>query len=470
MSASRQKTCTSSSSASTVPPSTATRLAVADDRADPRALGERQLADRLARSESPRAHPERSQPGRVVLDPPHRYPQPACDRRHGCSLDDDGEEDDDEDDPVDRLPVLDPADQGERGEQDRHRALEPAPHHEQALTPVEPHGCEERGDDERADRECEQSSEDQAVEPDVVLDQRVQLDREPERGEDDDLGEARERAEESLDLALARRGRVADQDPGDEDREKAGAVDRGRDAVDHAGRGEHAKRVERGLGKRDAAHQRQKHRRAGDSDRRAADHLDRELLDDGPEAAVVGGCELDHPDHQRDPGRVVRARLALQDRAGAPADLAAAEHRERDRGIGGGERCAEQAARDPAEVEEVVRRDRDQTGGREGAEHAEREDRDDRAAEAPPADVHAAVEEDHDQGDHGEPLDGHERDRIPEPREQVRCDCGCDEEERGARDRDPLEDASPEEREREARPRPRGSSRRRSRSRSCTRL
>ena len=117
--------------------------------------------------------------------------------------------------------------------------------------------------------------------------------------------------------------------------------------------------------------------------------------------------ELEHPDHQRDPDRVVRARLALEDRPDAAADLAPAEHREHHRRVGRRERGAEDARGRPAEVEQrSARRRAISAGRRERAERrrattigtAER-------AEPAPADVHPAVEEDHDQRDDADPLD-----------------------------------------------------------------
>ena len=56
-------------------------------------------------------------------------------RRAGCvdPLHDDRERDDDEDDAVEPLRVLHAGEDRERGEEDRHRALEPAPHHEEAF-------------------------------------------------------------------------------------------------------------------------------------------------------------------------------------------------------------------------------------------------------------------------------------------------------------------------------------------------
>src|SRR5437867_5955827 len=48
---------------------------------------------------------------------------------------------------------------------------------------------------------------------------------------------------------------------------------------------------------------------------------------DDEERRIGMGRELDQPDHQRDSGRIVDSRLALERRAGTSDDLAAAEHR-----------------------------------------------------------------------------------------------------------------------------------------------
>ncbi len=213
-------------------------------------------------------------------------------------------------------------------------------------------------------------------------------------------------------------------------------------AVDHTGGGDHPQRVERGRGQRYAPHQRQQQRRAGHTDRDAAGHLDGELLDDRPEGAVVARGELDHPDHQRDPDRVVRPRFALQDRPRPAVDLAAAENRERDRWIGRCQRGSEHPARDPGEVEEHVRGGRDQRGRGERPEDTEREDRHGGAAELAPADVEAALEEDHDQGDDADPLDGDEGDLVVDPRHEVGDHRRGDEEERCTGDRQPFGDCT----------------------------
>ena len=92
-----------------------------------------------------------------------------------------------------------------------------------------------------------------------------------------------------------------------------------------------------------------------------------------------------------------------------------------------------------------MRGDGDERRGQERPDDAEHRDRVDRAAEATPADVHAAVEQDHDQRDDPDALDG--RDVDPELREDVRRDRGGDQQQRRRRDRQPLRELERRERE-----------------------
>jgi len=64
---------------------------------------------------------------------------------------------------------------------------------------------------------------------------------------------------------------------------------------------------------------------AGDADGEPDPHLAEELPEDGALRGIVVRRQVDHPDHQRDPDRVVRARLALEDRPRAATDLAPAD-------------------------------------------------------------------------------------------------------------------------------------------------
>src|SRR5688572_3297832 len=75
-------------------------------------------------------------------------PESGGDEGQAGALDHDGEEDDDEDDAVDLVALGGPSDDGQGGEQDRHRALEAAPGDKASLTPGQPSGEQQRGHDE----------------------------------------------------------------------------------------------------------------------------------------------------------------------------------------------------------------------------------------------------------------------------------------------------------------------------------
>ena len=95
-------------------------------------------------------------------------------------------------------------------------------------------------------------------------------DRQAERDEHDDLGEARERRVEPLDLGLVRRADVADQQPGDEDREEARPVERPRPRRRRRrAAASDPDRVEPRARQRDALHQREQQPPADDADREA---------------------------------------------------------------------------------------------------------------------------------------------------------------------------------------------------------
>ena len=219
---------------------------------------------------------------------------------------------------------------------------------------------------------------------------------------------------EDLALGLERRADVADEQAGDEDGEEAGAVRHGRDAVDDARR-RRACAACRGPGsgsENRCSHSAEQRARRATPIARPIDHLQRELAHDDPERRVRDASASSiMPDHQRDPDRVVRARLALEDRPRPPADLAVAEHREHHRRVGRRDRGAEQARDGPAAAEDAVRDERRSPPAVANVPtDAERGDRDGRAAEAPPADREPAVEEDHDQRDRRDALDGLRRD------------------------------------------------------------
>ena len=242
---------------------------------------------------------------------------------------------------------------------------------------------------------------------------------------------------------------VADHDSGDEDGEEPRAVRDGREAVDDAGAEHHRQRVQRAVGQRHAA-QRLQHHDAGDgADREPDAHLPQELPGDVGDPGRGHGRQLDHPDHQRDPDRVVEPRLALEDRPGAALDLLAGEHRERHRRIGRCERSADQERDGPVEAEQVVRRDRDERCGGEGSDDAEDRDRHGGGAEPAQADARAAVEEDRDQGERGDPLDVLEREQARQPVGELGGDRRDGQQQRGRGEADPGGEDSNEDRDRQ---------------------
>ena len=145
------------------------------------------------------------------------------------------------------------------------------------------------------------------------------------------------------------------------------------------------------------------------------------------------GRKLDQPDHQCDPGRIVDTGLALERRARAAGDLAPAEHREHHCRIGRRQSSTDQPRQRPVEPERVVREHGQQARGRERPQHTQREDRAGRSPEPPPADVHAAVEQDHDQRDDRDPFHRQDRHVLVHLRPEVRDDRCRDQEDRRRR-------------------------------------
>ena len=109
----------------------------------------------------------------------------------------------------------------------------------------------------------------------------------------------------------------------------------------------------------------------------------------------------------------------FEDRPGPARDLLAAEYREHHRRIRRRQRRTEQTGGLPAEVEQVMRGERHQPGRHERSDQTERDDRQRGLPEAAPADPHAAVEQDHDQRDDGNPLDVPNRECVGEARPEV---------------------------------------------------
>jgi hypothetical protein len=85
-----------------------------------------------------------------------------------------------------------------------------------------------------------------------------------------------------------------------------------------------------------------------------------------------------------------------------------------------------------------VRRDGHHGRRAKCSEDAQHGDRNRRRAKAAPADVHASVEEDDDQGDDGDSLDILDRESRAQPRKKIGRDRGGEEEQRRSRNRKTL--------------------------------
>jgi hypothetical protein len=137
-------------------------------------------------------------------------------------------------------------------------------------------------------------------------------------------------------------------------------------------------------------------------------------------------------DHERDRDRVVGAGLAFDDRAGTSSDLPAAEDRKDDRWVRRCQSRAQQHRGQPTEAEQEVREQRHPACRHRRACYADPDDGPGRFAESGPADVHAAVEEDHDKRNRHQPLIYLDRE-VAQRREDVGRDGRGDQEERGCR-------------------------------------
>jgi len=186
------------------------------------------------------------------------------------------------------------------------------------------------------------------------------------------------------------------------------------ESVDDAGSGQNAKGVESRAREAHPSEDGQEQHRAGHADRKPDPHLDRELFENDRDTSAVLRRELDHSDHERDPHRVVRAGLALEDRPGSSAYLPATEDGECDRRISGSDRGADQPGSDPRNPQDVVGGERDQPPCGERAKDAKRQNGLGRSAKARKADVQPAVEEDDDQRDDSDSLDHLDRECVPE--------------------------------------------------------
>ena len=123
--------------------------------------------------------------------------------------------------------------------------------------------------------------------------------------------------------------------------------------------------------------------------------------------ATAGALHAEQRDHHRDADRIVRARLAFEQRAGPAVDLLAAQHREDHGRVGRRERGPEQHRLGPTQVEDhrvpvsPCRRPSATVPATPSQTTAPAW-----LPEPPPADVHAAVEQDDDERRGDQALDG----------------------------------------------------------------
>ena len=220
------------------PPTRSQHAPVPDDLLHPRPLADRQIAHRS--TGRPRAGADEESLHAVRGRDAHPDAEQRRQERHARPLHEHREEHDDDDDVVDPPCAVDALQQHGGAEQNWHGSLQAAPHDKDALAPAQPQGKQHGPDRERPGDEGKQERKRDAVQPDVVPAQVAEMEREPKRGEDDDLSEACQRGVESLDVALVWGPLVTDEQPGDEHRQEARSVGDGRGAVDGAREGKRA--------------------------------------------------------------------------------------------------------------------------------------------------------------------------------------------------------------------------------------
>ena len=325
---------------------------------------------------------------------------------------------------------------------------EAQPADEHLLAPPQVHGPDQRSDGQRAGDEDQDRGQQQPVADDGVQVERAQRDREPQRDEHHELGHGRELGAERPHVIAVRGGVVADQHPCDEHRQEPRSVGDGANAVDHARRGEGGDRVERPLPAVDQAHHDDPADRAHHD---AHEHLPADVgqHEQVGVARVLDGAQ--HADHERDAHGIVRAGLGGEDGGDAALGGVVAQHREHHSGIGRRERRPDHRGGHPVEAQHVVRGHCHDPRRGEGAEHAEREDRAERAVHLAPAQLHAAVEEDHDERHDPDAGDVVDRDRGGEPRRDLRDDLCAEEEHRGRRHPHARREPAAEDRQNERR-------------------
>ena len=161
-----------SAAASASPPGAPPSSAVMSARSAPGAPPPSSTSARTAAASWSRARGASTGPS-PPQSSPHRYAQAPRDPRDRRPLADDREQNDDEDDVEHRRRVLDAPENGESGEQDRYRALEPAPRNEGTFATVEAEGRERGQDDRGAHEHGEGEDKRNPVHPDVDVSESI---------------------------------------------------------------------------------------------------------------------------------------------------------------------------------------------------------------------------------------------------------------------------------------------------------
>ena len=175
------------------------------------------------------------------------------------------------------------------------------------------------------------------------------------------------------------------------------------------------------------------------ADRDTHRHLQRELADAAEHVAptAAGGAENAH--HERDADRIVRTRLALQQRARSARHFPAPKHGEHHRRVSRRERGTDEQRGAPTKPEQPLRGQRKGGSRHKCADDAEPNHSSRGRTETTPADMHPALEQDEDQCDGHNPLINLDRQRT-EAVKHIGCDCGQDQEDPRRRHPHPFAD------------------------------
>ena len=263
-------------------------------------------------------------------------------------------------------------------EHDRGAAPQAGPAQHETLAQIEP-GTQREQDRRRRPRDRGGDDGDRgSLRSD--LQELAREDEQPESEEESELRHPGEALVEGDDRAPRRRRGRAEHEPGQVDRQEAGAVQRecGAEGEQRGRHGGH--RVQAGRRQRDPAQEQHGERGDGDSHHEA----DRELAHDEQqrvlEPVAVALDRLDAADDEQDRDRVVDARLALERARQPAAQGRAAQDGEDGGGVGGRHRRAEQQRLERIQVEQQCRRH----GGQHGRSERPQRGQGDRRAQHRP--------------------------------------------------------------------------------------